>query len=192
MARCPVLLPCHPIVRKNVFPLGCLAFNKLANFDKNCFAGIFSASSSGSVSNNYMLAKTADSAERGKSMFSFYQRERIKWQTGKAEFNFNSQAHPSVPFYSIGAPQNNPTGLQQYQQPRVYVADTGSCWNACRGKLFSAFSCMGPFALSLLSPAPGVMFISPHLRKQALDRKGGSRRLGIKDPEPSPRSSFSW
>lgn len=104
MARCPVLLPCHPIVRKNFFPLGCLAFNKLANFDKNCFAGIFSASSSGSVSNNYMLAKTADSAERGKSMFSFYQRERIKWQTGKAEFNFNSQAHPSVPFYSTGAP----------------------------------------------------------------------------------------
>lgn len=37
-----------------------------------------------------------------------------------------------------------------------------------------------------------MIFVPPCVQKQALQGKGRSRRPGIKDPEPSPGSSFSW
>lgn len=50
-------------------PLGCFVFNRQANLDTTWFTQVFLASLSEIISNNYMAAKTAGSAERGKSIF---------------------------------------------------------------------------------------------------------------------------
>jgi len=62
-ARCRAPLPCRPIKRNNVFLWEVLLSTSWQILIKNCFAGIFSASSSERVYNNCMLAKTAESAE---------------------------------------------------------------------------------------------------------------------------------
>lgn len=49
-----------------------------------------------------------------------------------------------------------------------------------------------PYVLSFVLPGTWSDFHSPCLQKQALEGKGQSRRQGIKDPEPSPQSCFSW
>lgn len=57
--------------KQQPFPLGCLTFNRWANFNEKLFSWIFTARSCERVYNNDMPAKTADSAKWGKSVFDF-------------------------------------------------------------------------------------------------------------------------
>lgn len=61
-----------------------------------------------------------------------------------------------------------------------------------REKLFSTFSCVRAICSLCCSPWHLEWFLSLWLQKQALEGRGQTGRLRIKDLETNPRSCFSW
>lgn len=61
-----------------------------------------------------------------------------------------------------------------------------------REKLFSMFLCVRAICSLCCSPWHLEWFLSLWLQQQALEGRGQTGRLGIKDPETNPRSCFSW
>lgn len=109
----------------------------------------------------------------------------------KAEFNFSFQVHPSIDFTVLEDSRRAQHDLSYKNNPRLMLQMLAPAAVPGRESFSLRFHVFRPYVLSFVLPGTWSDFHSPCLQKQALEGKGQSKRWGIKDPKPSPQSSFS-
>lgn len=110
-------------------------------------------------------------------------KNREKWQMGKLNLiSIPKYVHPFL-FTALEHCRTTQQGYNDNSSLRFMLQVLAPNGTPGRESFSLHFHAFRPFTLSLLSSAPRVVFIPPYLQKQALEGKGQSRRLGIKDPD---------